>query len=135
MGAIVLAFVSATFVLAGFVKGVVGVGLPTIAMGLLAAVMTPAQAAALLTVPSFITNVWQAAGSQLVPLLRRMWPMLTGICVGTWAMRAWAGAGLLTAADGVYASIGLGAVLVLYAVLGLIAVRFVVPARLEPWLS
>ena len=51
-----------------------------------------------------------------MPLLRRMWPMLTGICVGTWAMRAWAGAGLLTAADGVYASIGLGAVLVVVGV-------------------
>src|SRR5689334_14784031 len=135
MGALVVSFVSATFVLAGFVKGVVGVGLPTIAMGLLAAVMTPAQAAALLTVPSFITNVWQAVGPQSLPLLRRMWPMLLGICVGTWAVRAWAGAGLLTAADGVHASIGLGAVLVIYAVLGLSKLAFVVPAPLEPWLS
>jgi uncharacterized membrane protein YfcA len=135
MGALVFAFVSGTFVLAGFVKGVVGVGLPTIGMGLLAIVTPPAQAAALLTAPSFITNVWQALGPQFVPLLRRMWPMLIGICVGTWIMRAWAGTGLLTAADGVYASIGLGAVLVIYAVLGLSRATFVVPARLEPWLS
>jgi uncharacterized membrane protein YfcA len=135
MDVLVLAFVSATFVLAGFVKGVVGVGLPTIGMGLLATVMVPAQAAALLTVPSFITNVWQAVGPQFLPLLRRMWPMLVGICVGTWAMRAWAGAGLLTATDGVYASIGLGAVLVVYAVLGLTKVAFVVPEHFEPRLS
>jgi uncharacterized membrane protein YfcA len=107
MGAIVLAFVSATFVLAEFVKGVVGVGLPTIAMGLLAAVMTPAQAAALLTVPSFITNVWQATGPQFGPLVRRLWPMLFGICAGTWVMRAWGGAGLLTSADGVMPRSGL----------------------------
>src|SRR5260370_12919595 len=127
MGAIVLAFISATFVLAGFVKGVVGVGLPTIAMGLLATVMSPAQAAALLTVPSFITNVWQASGPQLVPLLRRIWPMLVGICGGTWAMRAWGGAGLLTPADGVYASLGLGPVLLIYAFLRLTPVRLVVP--------
>src|SRR4051812_22740140 len=135
MGPAIIAFVSSIFVLAGFVKGVVGVGLPTIAMGLLAAVMTPAQAAALLTVPSFVTNAWQAVGPQFMPLLRRMWPMLLGICAGTWGMRAWAGAGLLTAADGTYASIGLGSVLVVYAVLGLTAVAFAVPARLEPWLS
>jgi uncharacterized membrane protein YfcA len=135
MGPAVIAFVSSIFVLAGFVKGVVGVGLPTIAMGLLATVMTPAQAAALLTVPSFITNVWQAVGPQSIPLLHRLWPMLAGICVGTWAMRAWAGAGLLTAADGIYASIGLGAVLVTYAVLGLSKVAFVVPVQLERWLS
>jgi uncharacterized protein len=70
MGPAVIAFVSSIFVLAGFVKGVVGVGLPTIAMDLLATAMTPAQAAALLTVPSFITNVWQAVGPQSIPLLK-----------------------------------------------------------------
>ena len=47
-----LAVVTLTFVLAGFVKGVIGLGLPTVAMGLLAVVMTPAQAAALLVAPS-----------------------------------------------------------------------------------
>ena len=75
MGIFVLAFVSSTFVLAGFVKGVIGLGLPTVAMGLLAVVMTPAQAAALLTLPSFLTNVWQAMGPGFLPLLRRVWPM------------------------------------------------------------
>jgi uncharacterized protein len=135
MGIFVVAFVSSTFVLAGFVKGVIGLGLPTVAMGLLAVVMTPAQAAALLTVPSFLTNVWQALGPGLRPLLLRMWPMLLGICIGTWGMGAWVGAGLLTADDGARASVGLGAVLALYGLLGLSAVEISVPARLEPWLS
>jgi hypothetical protein len=40
--------VAAVFTLGGFVKGVVGLGLPTITMGLLSVVMLPAQAAALL---------------------------------------------------------------------------------------
>ena len=80
-----LAVVTLTFVLAGFVKGVIGLGLPTVAMGLLAVVMTPAQAAALLVAPSFLTNVWQAMGPELAPLTRRLWPMLLGICVGVWA--------------------------------------------------
>src|SRR3981081_866424 len=84
MGISVLAVVAPTFVLAGFVKGVIGVGLPTVAMGLLAIVMTPAQAASLLVVPSLLTNVWQAMGSDLAPLVRRLWPMLLGICLGTW---------------------------------------------------
>ena len=47
-----------TFVLAGAVKGVIGLGLPTIAMGLLGLAMPPAQAAALLIVPSTLTNLW-----------------------------------------------------------------------------
>jgi uncharacterized protein len=80
-----LAAITSIFVLAGFVKGVVGLGLPTVAMGLLAVVVTPAQAAALLVVPSFLTNAWQAMGPELLPLARRLWSMLLGICAGTWA--------------------------------------------------
>jgi len=41
-----------TFLLAGFVKGVIGLGLPTVSMGLLTLVMAPAKAASLLIVPS-----------------------------------------------------------------------------------
>jgi len=122
MTSFVLAAITAVFVLAGFVKGVIGLGLPTVAMGLLALVMTPAQAAALLVVPSFLTNVWQAMGPELTPLVRRLWPMLLGLCAGVWA-------------GGARASIGLGAVLALYGVLGVTSVEFSVPAWLEPWLS
>jgi uncharacterized membrane protein YfcA len=130
-----LVVISLTFVLAGFVKGVIGLGLPTVGMGLLAVVITPAQAAALLVVPSFATNVWQAVGARTVPLLRRTWPMLLGSCVGTWGLGFWAGPALLTADNGMRASIGLGIVLALYGVLGLSSLQFSVPVRLEPWLS
>ena len=130
MAIISLALVASTFVLAGFVKGMIGLGLPTVAMGLLALVMTPAQAAALLVVPSFITNVWQAIGPEWTPLVRRLWPMLLGICAGTWA-----GGGLLTAHGGTRASVGLGAVLVLYGMLGLTSIEFSLPPRLEPWFA
>jgi uncharacterized protein len=129
--ALIVGVAFATFLLAGLVKGVIGLGLPTIAMGLLAIVMPPAQAAALLVVPSFVTNVWQLAlGPNLRPLLRRLWPMLLGICAGTWP-----GAGLLTADNGSRATTALGIALMLYAILGLCAVRFTVPVRAEPWLS
>lgn len=47
------------FLLAGIVKGVIGLGLPTIAMGLLSTSMEPAAAASLLIIPSLITNIWQ----------------------------------------------------------------------------
>ncbi|RVA24109.1 sulfite exporter TauE/SafE family protein, partial [Mesorhizobium sp. M7A.F.Ca.US.001.01.1.1] len=55
----ILAWIGAVFLAAGFVKGVVGMGLPTVAMGLLAVTMPPAQAAALLLIPSLVTNLWQ----------------------------------------------------------------------------
>lgn len=76
--------VSLIFFAAGAVKGVLGMGLPTIAMGLLGLVMPVAGAAALLTVPSLVTNVWQSfAGSRLAALLRRLGTMQLGIVVGT----------------------------------------------------
>jgi uncharacterized protein len=81
-----------TFLLAGFVKGVIGLGLPTVSMGLLTLVMAPAKAASLPIVPSFVTNVWQlAAGPSFRRLAYRLWPMLAGVVLGTLA-----GTGLLT---------------------------------------
>ena len=75
-----LLLIFCVFVLAGLVKGVVGLGLPTVAVGLLGIVMAPREAAALLVVPSLVTNVWQlAAGPAFGPLVRRLWPMLVAI--------------------------------------------------------
>jgi uncharacterized membrane protein YfcA len=119
----------ATFVLAGFVKGVIGLGLPTVAVGLLGLVMTPAEAASLLVVPSLVTNLWQLlAGPRLGKLSRRLWPMMLGICVGTWA-----GTGLLTVDGGSAATVALGAALVLYALTGLLGPVLSAPARSEGW--
>lgn len=120
-----------TFLLAGFVKGVIGLGLPTIAMGLLSVIMAPAHAAALLIVPSFVTNVWQlAAGPRLGVVARRLWPMQAGVALGTLA-----GAGMLQGGHAGQATIALGLALVAYAVVGLTAVRFAVPRRAEWWLG
>ena len=69
--------ITAVFVLAGFVKGVIGLGLPTVSMGLLAVAMAPGQAAAMLIAPSLVTNVWQMlAGPYVVPLVKRLRSML-----------------------------------------------------------
>jgi uncharacterized membrane protein YfcA len=127
----IVAEISAVFLLAGFVKGVIGLGLPTVAIALLSVMMAPAQAAALLIVPSLVTNIWQAAaGPNLRPLLRRLWPMLAGICLGTWAA-----AGIITGSNGALASAGLGAALVIYAALGLSNIHIAVSVRAERWLA
>jgi uncharacterized protein len=122
---------SLTFLLAGFVKGVIGLGLPTVSMGLLSLVMAPAKAASLLIVPSFVTNVWQlAAGPSFRRLAHRLWPMLAGVVLGTLA-----GTGLLTGSHAGQAAVALGVLLILYAVLGLISVRFSVAPSIEWWLG
>ena len=127
-----LALGGAVFVLAGFVKGVIGMGLPTVAMGLLSVVMPPAQAAALLVLPSLVTNLWQIFGPGWWALVRRMATMLAGVCLGIAA-----GAGWLTGQGGgsVRVTAALGVALIAYALLGLLKVRLRVPAQHERWLS
>lgn len=126
-----LLFVTATFVLAGFVKGGIGLGLPTIAVGILGVVMTPAQAAALLVAPNLVTNGWQiATGPKLLATLRRLWPMLLAICLGTWA-----GADLLQHQKDGTATLWLGAALILYAAVGLKAAKLRVSPAWDIWLG
>jgi len=127
----ILAVTAGAFLLAGFVKGVIGLGLPTVAIGLLGLLMTPAQAAAIMVAPALITNVWQAmVGGCLLPLIKRIWPMLAGICLGTFVAAQW-----LPGANGGQATVWLGLALVLYAVLGLVKMDFTVSPRAERWLS
>lgn len=124
-----VAAASAVFLLAGLVKGVVGLGLPTVAMALLALLMPPAQAAALLVVPSLVTNLWQLWPWSTLPLmLRRLKGLLLGTCIGT-AMGAW----LMGAPTGTWASLTLGVILMVYAGWGLTGARLSVPARAEGW--
>jgi uncharacterized membrane protein YfcA len=126
-----LGMVVVAFALAGLVKGVIGLGLPTVAIGLLGLVMAPAQAAAILVMPSMVTNLWQlAAGPRFGTLLKRLWPLLVGIGAGSWA-GTWMFGGIGMA----WASTALGVVLMAYAALGLSPIRLVVPPRAEPWLA
>jgi uncharacterized membrane protein YfcA len=126
-----LAVSLAVFLLAGFVKGVIGLGLPTVAVGLLSLVMAPVQAAALLIVPSMVTNVWQLlAGGAFMALARRLWSMLAGVVLGTLAGHGWMSAG-----GGQRASMALGAALVLYALAGLASVKWSVTPAQERWCS
>lgn len=125
-----LLFAAAVYLLAGFVKGVIGGGLPAISIGVLGIVMPVPQAAALVVVPSFVTNVWQMLGPRLWLLVRRIWLMLAGICVG-----AWLGAGIMTGAHSEWARTGLGLALSVYSALGLFRVHLHVRPAHEPWLA
>lgn len=61
-------------------------GIATVAMGLLGLLMPPQAAAALLVLPSLLTNLWQLlAGPALAQIVRRLWLMMTGIIIGTLA--------------------------------------------------
>ncbi|MFC0402132.1 sulfite exporter TauE/SafE family protein [Paraburkholderia rhizosphaerae] len=121
----------ATFLGAGLVKGVTGMGLPTVAMGVLGTAISPVAAAAILIVPSLTTNVWQMlAGPDKLRLMRRLWPMMLCIVIGTVL-----GARLLVIVDPVWSGRTLGLALIAYAAYALFSPAVSIPNRLEPWLS
>lgn len=123
------AYVTLIFLLAGAVKGVVGLGLPTVAMGLLSLLMPPAEAAAILLLPSFITNVWQLAeGRRLGSLVRRLWPTLLAIFASTIVA-----SGVIASTKSSVASAALGGALLLYAAAGLCNFHLDVLPRTERW--
>src|SRR5580693_1053954 len=127
----VLLLIAAAFLLAGFVKGALGLGLPTVAMGLLAVTMPPAQALAIVIVPAIVTNIWQTfVGPYLRDIVRRLWPLMAGTVAGIWLNR-----GMLTGPYAHYGPIVLGVLLVVYAVTGLSKFSFSVARRDEKWIG
>ncbi len=124
-----LVIIAATFLLAGTVKGVIGLGLPTVSLGILTVVLDLPSAMALLLAPSFVTNAWQAAvGGNGLAILRRVWPFL-----GAATVTVWLGASALTRVDLAALSALLGVLLVAYSGLSLTGFRLAIAARQERW--
>ncbi|PIW31305.1 MAG: hypothetical protein COW30_00005 [Rhodospirillales bacterium CG15_BIG_FIL_POST_REV_8_21_14_020_66_15] len=126
-----LALAAVIFLFAGAVKGVVGMGLPTVSIGLLTAVIGLHEALQLIIVPSLMTNLWQGAvGGRFRALVRRLWPMLVPAFLFTWA-GGWA----LTAVDARILSGTLGIVLAVYSLISLLTPQIPPPGRWERLLS
>jgi uncharacterized membrane protein YfcA len=127
-----LAAAVAVFGLAGVVKGVVGLGLPTVSMALLALFMPAGQAAAWLLLPSLVTNVVQMRPlPTLLPLLRRLGWMQVGIVAGTVGGMLWWG----PVGQAAVARMALGVALVVYALWGLWGPGLQLPERHQAWLG
>lgn len=129
MDTTVILAVTGTFLLAGMVKGVIGLGLPTVSLALLTVAFDLPSAMALLLVPSFVTNLWQAmVGGNGRAIVRRIWPFLL-MATAT----VWIGAAALTRVDLRLLTALLGVLLVTYAVVNLGGIRLTIPARHEAW--
>lgn len=131
MDASTILAICATFLIAGFVKGVVGLGLPTVSLALLTAMLGLPQAMALLLVPSFATNLWQAlSGGNPLDILRRNWLFFLLATVTVWF-----GALALTRLDTDILAGLLGVLLVVYAAVNLAGIKIAIPAAHQPWLG
>ncbi|MFT5447996.1 MAG: putative membrane protein YfcA [Gammaproteobacteria bacterium] len=128
---LILLVIGGTFLLAGMVKGVIGLGLPTVSLALLTLALDLPQAMALLLVPSFVTNLWQAlAGGRAREIARRLWPFMLMATVTVWL-----GARALTRVDLNLLSALLGGLLVTYSMISLAGVRFSLSPSQEAWLG
>ncbi|ARU93687.1 sulfite exporter TauE/SafE family protein [Tatumella citrea] len=119
------------FILAGFVKGVTGMGLPTVAIGLLGLFLPLPVAAALLVIPSFVTNLLQLfTGPSVRLIFRRLWLMMMLILVCTVAASP-----LITRMNPAWSAFCLGVALIVYAAFALISPSLTISQTRETWLS
>jgi len=72
----------AAFLLAGIIKGTVGIGLPTISISIMAQFVDPRVAISMLLVPALVTNTWQIhRGGQVLRSVRLLWPFAIAMIV------------------------------------------------------
>ena len=72
--------ISIIFLLAGFVKGASGIGLPAISLAFLTMFIGIKTAIALVVMPGLLTNFWQVFGKfKIKNIIIRLWPLL--ICL------------------------------------------------------
>ncbi|ENW20481.1 sulfite exporter TauE/SafE family protein [Acinetobacter haemolyticus] len=127
-----LAIIVLVFAFAGMIKGMIGLGLPAVSMGLLTIAMSPFQAAALLIVPSMVTNIWQLfAEGQVWAFIRRFWSLLLGIVIGS----VWSFLPTLNQSHGQSSELLLGSMLAIYGLYGLCVNKLPQLTAHERWLS
>jgi len=127
----ILIFVFAVFLLAGAVKGLIGLGFPIVVLACLAATLGLKEAMAMLIVPGVVINIWQAlAGGAFVTIFRRIWTLLAASVIGIWA-----GVQILATADTRLLTGILGTLLFTYAAISLARPQIAPPAEKERWLS
>lgn len=121
--------IAVTFLAAGTVKGMIGLGLPTVALALLTATLGLEAAMALMLVPSFVTNLWQGmVGGQLRAIVARLWPFLVAATATVWI-----GGALATSIDVALLSALLGLLVLFYGAMGLVRAAPALSVSTERW--
>ncbi len=123
-----VATLAAILFAAGMTKGVIGIGLPIVAVPLLSLVVPLPTAVAIVAIPLILTNLAQAyAGDPIAVALKTLWPVLAGTAVGLIV-----GVQLLTGLSPEILKPVVGTVLIAVAVLMLLAPKVNCPDRFAP---
>lgn len=123
--------VAVVFLAAGFVKGVVGIGLPIFAVSLLTHIIGIREAIYITLAPAMLTSLAQAiAGPALRTSMQRLWPLLlTGsVAIGIATQVGMKG-------DKRVLAFIVGLLIMTYAVASLANVKFPPPGKNEKYLS
>lgn len=124
---LVIAWCAVVLLLAGGVKGTLGIGMPLVAVPLMSLLIPVPVAVALLPMPILFANLWQAfAGGHFAPSVRRFWPVIICMIVGVVL-----GARLLVSMDRtlLYLVVGIG--VIVFALSGRFVPGIHLPARAE----
>lgn len=123
--------VVAAFLIGGFVKGAIGLGLPVVVLAMLALVMPLREAMAVFLIPGVVSNLWQATnGPHLSVLLGRMWSFLAAAAIAIVI-----GVSVMAGTKSEIMALVLGVLLCIYSVWALFAPRPPEPGRHEGWMS
>ena len=69
----------------GLIKGALGVGTPLLTVPMMAQVLPPQHAIAIMAIPVVVANLWQfAQAERSVAVISRFWPAFIAILAGTW---------------------------------------------------
>jgi uncharacterized membrane protein YfcA len=117
--------------LAGMVKGVIALGLPLVGLPLLMLSVDVQTAITLLMVPLVLSNLLQALqGEGTAALLRRFWPIMLALGVGTFA-----GIALFASLERHVLLLAIGILAIVFSTASLLQPNLVVPPAAESWLG
>lgn len=126
-----IALVAVTFLVGGFIKGTVGLGLPVVALAFMAAPLGLKEAMAIMLAPCIVTNIWQAlVGPAFGAIVRRLWSFLLAAVIAIWF-----GVEVLVGTRGGVLLAVLGLVLCLYSVINFAHPRVASPGHRERFFS
>lgn len=126
-----LAAIIAALAVGAFVKGVTGTGLPQVAVPVLAAFLGVERAVIIMSIPGVVANVWLVGSHARAARQTRDLPSLViagvaGAVIGTV---------LLTTVDGRVLSFLLGALILVYVAMRILAPDFSLSRTVSAWLS
>jgi uncharacterized membrane protein YfcA len=114
-----LLFAGVCIALGGLAKGLVGLGMPLVALPLLTYLMPVRDAVCMMALPMVVTNIYQMVEAGNVrATIRRFWPLLVTLAVGIPL-----GAYFLTSLDSPVIRVILGLLVILFAISGLLDVK------------